>query len=104
VYWFAAQPPDALFQEVFAGQTGRAGGAGEAQCWYALRTVRVDDYARAMKPRSPKWRTVHVPGRAFEAISGPFAPALGGGAGAGWEDHGPVDPALQPLGSSLAPY
>lgn len=91
VYWCDAQPPDALFQEVFEHR---------AQ-WYALRTVRLGEYVRAMKPRSPRWRTVHVPGAAFERISQPFAPSLlaaavSGRAGSG-DDHGPVDPALEPL-------
>jgi len=64
VYWCESQPPDALFQEVFEHR-GR---------WYALRTVRVRDYAKVMKVRSPKWRTVNVPAAAFEQISSPFAP------------------------------
>jgi hypothetical protein len=63
VYWCESQPPDALFQEVFE-QRGR---------WYALRAVRVRDYKPAMKVRSPKWGTVHVPGEVFEKISSPFA-------------------------------
>jgi hypothetical protein len=63
VYWCESQPPDALFQEVFEHR-GR---------WYALRAVRVRDYARVMKVRSPKWRTVNVPTAAFEKISSPFA-------------------------------
>ncbi len=63
VYWCDDQPPDALFQEVFEFQ-GR---------WYALRGVRLSDYVKAMKPRSLRWRTVHVPTGAFERISRPFA-------------------------------
>jgi hypothetical protein len=63
VYWCDDQPPDALFQEVFEFQ-GR---------WYALRGVRLSDYVDAMKPRSLRWRTVHVPTGAFERISRPFA-------------------------------
>lgn len=62
VYWCDDQPPDALFQEVFEFQ-GR---------WYALRGVRLSDYVAAMKPRSLRWRTVHVPTGAFERISRPF--------------------------------
>lgn len=64
VYWCDEQPPDALFQEVFENR-GK---------WYALRSVTVGEYARSMKPRSERWRTVHVPTRAFEQISRPFAP------------------------------
>ncbi|MBL8874572.1 MAG: HYExAFE family protein [Phycisphaerae bacterium] len=64
VYWCDEQPPDALFHEVFENR-GK---------WYALRSVTVGEYARAMKPRSERWRTVHIPTRVFEQISRPFAP------------------------------
>lgn len=63
VYWCDEQPPDALFQEVFENR-GK---------WYALRTVLVGEYARAMRTRSEKWDTVHVPTGTFEQISRPFA-------------------------------
>lgn len=63
VYWCDEQPPDALFQEVFENR-GK---------WYALRSVLVGEYARAMRTRSEKWRTVHVPTGTFEQISRPFA-------------------------------
>jgi hypothetical protein len=81
VYWCAAQPPDALFQEVFEHR-------GE---WYALRSVRVCEYVRCMKPRSPRWRTVYVPPAAFERISQPFSASL-------QADPGPVEPLLETLG------
>lgn len=64
VYWCEDQPPDGLFAEVFEHQ-GR---------WYSLRAALLNDYARAMKTRSPRWGTVHVPPTAFERISRPFAP------------------------------
>jgi len=64
VYWCDDQPPDALFQEVFENR----------EKWYALRSVPVGDYARAMRTRSERWRTVHVPTGTFEQISRPFAP------------------------------
>ncbi|MCC6320399.1 MAG: HYExAFE family protein [Phycisphaerales bacterium] len=108
VYWFGGtswggQPPDALFQEVLEDR-------GE---WYALRVVRVEDYRRAMKPRSPRWRTVDVAARVFERISQPLAPALGGPGAGVWssssdagrgefDDAGPDDAALFPL-SPLPP-
>lgn len=97
IYWCDAQPPDALFQEVFEHKS----------VWYALRSVRLDEYVRAMKPRSPRWRTVHVPRGAFEIISQPFAPLaeaapatlFGPGCLAACaRDPGPVEPALEPLG------
>jgi hypothetical protein len=69
VYWCNQQPPDALFQEVFEHR-GR---------WYALRSVRVREYAAAMKVRSPRWGTVDIPGAVFERISTAFAaPAVVG--------------------------
>jgi hypothetical protein len=82
VYWCDGQPPDALFQEVFEHKAE----------WYALRSVRLNDYVRAMKPRSPRWRTVHVPSAAFERISQPFVPQSIAPA-----DGGPVEAALEPL-------
>lgn len=68
VYWHERQPPDALFQEVFESR-GR---------WYALRSVRVGDYAGAMKVRSPKWRTVDIPRARFDRVSTPLALGPGG--------------------------
>ena len=65
VYWFDGQPPDALFQEVFT----------HADRWYALRTVRVGDYARAMRTRSRAWGTIDLSPAAFERLSAPFAPS-----------------------------
>lgn len=64
VYWCDAQPPDGLFQEIFAHR----------ERWYAIRACRLREYTAAMKVRSPKWRTLHVPTAVFERISHPFAP------------------------------
>ena len=61
-YCLRQQPPDALFDELFA--------FGDK--WYALHQVRLSDYAEAMKPRSEKWQTVHVPAEAFSRIAHPF--------------------------------
>ena len=61
-YCLRQQPPDALFDELFA--------FGER--WYALREAKLCDYVAEMKPRSGKWQTVHVPGEAFSRISRPF--------------------------------
>ncbi len=66
VYWCEEQPPDGLFQETFV----------EGGCWYAVRAAMLDDYARVMKTRSPRWRTVHVRTDDFERISHPLTPAL----------------------------
>ena len=61
-YCLRQQPPDALFDELFA--------FGEK--WYALREVTLADYMREMTPRSGKWHTVHVPAGAFSRISRSF--------------------------------
>lgn len=92
IYWCQGgiQPPDGLFQEVMEHRNE----------WYALRVVSVDDYARAMKPRSPRWRTVDLPTAAFERLSQPFAP-IPPYSGVSTFDLGPTDPALQPLGAPL---
>lgn len=65
IYWCEAQPPDALFQEVFEHR-GR---------WYAVRAVLLDDYARVMKQRSPRWATVDLASAEFERVSQPFCGA-----------------------------
>ncbi len=62
-YCLRQQPPDALFEEVYMYNDR----------WYALREVTLRDYREAMVPRSPKWKTVHVPGEAFARISRPFS-------------------------------
>lgn len=62
VYWCSEQPPDALFQEVFEHR-GR---------WYAIRAVRLADYALSMRPRSVRWGTVHLAQAVYERISHPL--------------------------------
>lgn len=64
IYWCDEQPPDALFEEIFEHR-GR---------WYALRAITLGDYMTAMKVRSLRWRTVHLPTAAFDRLSRPFAP------------------------------
>jgi hypothetical protein len=39
---------------------------------YLLRAVRVEDYREHMRVRSPKWRTVSLPGTAFRELVRPF--------------------------------
>lgn len=68
IYWCDDQPPAPLFEELFEFR-GR---------WYAMRTVLLRDYTRAMKPRSPRWRTVHMPAAAFDRACRPLAEALPG--------------------------
>ncbi len=86
IYQYADQPPDTLFEEVLE----------HAGSWYALRSVGLADYARVMKQRSPRWRTVDVPASVFHRISRPFAPAGPSGSGRGM-DLGPMEALLEPL-------
>ncbi|MBY0261661.1 MAG: HYExAFE family protein [Phycisphaerales bacterium] len=65
IYQCHAQPPDALFQEIFEHHG----------VWYALRAVPLKAYREHMKVRSPRWGTVDLPRKAFEAISQPFVGA-----------------------------
>jgi hypothetical protein len=66
IYWCDEQPALPLFEEIFEFK-GR---------WYAIRAVTVRDYARAMRPRSPRWRTVHMPGAEFDRLSRPLSSAV----------------------------
>lgn len=66
LFWCDAQPPDALFQEVFA--------YGER--WYAVLAVRLSDYTRQMRDRSARWETVNIPAKAFSKFSGPLMELL----------------------------
>jgi hypothetical protein len=66
LYWCQEQPAAPLFEELFEHQ-GR---------WYAARAVLAREYAAAMKPRSPRWRTVDMPAGAFERASRPLGAAL----------------------------
>lgn len=62
LYWCAAQPPDALFQEIFEYR----------ERWYAVLSIGVEQYAEHMVQRSPKWKTVHVPAAVFGRVSRPL--------------------------------
>ncbi len=74
VYACSEQPPDGVFEEVF----------GFEEQWYALRTVTVSAYARAMKVRSQRWGTVDLHRSDFERLSGPLGAGMeAGGMGAG---------------------
>jgi hypothetical protein len=64
IYWCEQQPPAPLFEELFECR----------QRWYAIRTVLLQDYTRAMKPRSPRWRTVHMPAAEFDRACRPLSP------------------------------
>lgn len=62
LFWCDAQPPDALFHEVF--EFGSR--------WYAVLAVRLKDYTEHMRDRSAKWDTVSLPAAAFDDISVPL--------------------------------
>lgn len=51
-------------------------GGGERWEWggrhYLLRTVEVSAYRAAMRVRSPRWRTVDLPGAKFRLLARPF--------------------------------
>ena len=66
LFWCDAQPPDALFHEVFE--------YGER--WYAVLAVKLSDYRQHMRDRSAKWDTVSIPARAFTDLSGPLMELL----------------------------
>jgi hypothetical protein len=64
-----------LVRAAAAGRVVSGGFRARFGRWYAVRAVLLDDYRREMKPRSERWKTVHVPTAAFERISGPLASA-----------------------------
>ena len=66
LFWCDAQPPDALFHEVFV--------YGER--WYAVIAVKLSDYVKHMRDRSAKWDTVSIPAKAFTDHSGPLMELL----------------------------
>ena len=97
VYWCDEQPPDALFEEIFEHR-GK---------WYALRAITLADYVTAMRVRSLRWRTVHMPAAAFNRLSHSFSPSAflsrpvgsgmsGAGASTALVDPPPGPPLLDP--------
>ena len=66
LFWCDAQPPDALFHEVFEFNDR----------WYAVLAVQLDAYRKHMRKRSEKWDTVSIPARAFDAVSVPLKELL----------------------------
>lgn len=67
VYWCEEMGPSALFEE-YIERDGRC---------YAIRCITRSDYEGAMRIRSPRWRTVHVPPDAFERLSRPLSATTG---------------------------
>lgn len=66
LFWCDAQPPDALFHEVFP----------YGDRWYAVLAMKLDDYSQHMRKRSAKWDTVSIPAKAFTDLSGPLMELL----------------------------
>ncbi len=66
LYWCDVQPPDALFHEIFE--------VGDR--WYAVLGIKLADYRRHMKQRSPRWETVNMPATAFSELSRPLMDML----------------------------
>lgn len=66
LYWCETQPPDALFLETFTYRDR----------WYAVLATTVAEYQAHMKPRSERWRTVHVSAEAYARISRPLMELL----------------------------
>ncbi len=66
LYWCDVQPPDALFHEIFE--------VGDR--WYAVLGIKLADYRRHMKQRSPRWETVNMPAAAFNELSRPLMEML----------------------------
>ena len=66
MFWCEAEPPDALFQEMFE--------FGEK--WYAVLAIRLRDYAGHQRPRSERWGTVSIPAKEFHAGARPLKELL----------------------------
>lgn len=62
LFWCDAQPPDALFAEIFELH-GR---------WYAVQAIRLDIYRQHMRDRSRRWDTVNIPAAVFDEHARPL--------------------------------
>lgn len=69
VYWCEELPPGALFEE-YVEHEGRS---------YAIRCIGRADYERCMRPRSPRWGTVHLTPDSFDRLSRPLAGRIAAG-------------------------
>jgi hypothetical protein len=66
LYWCQAQPPAALFQDLF--QSGDR--------WYALLGITLADYRQHMRRRSQSWQTVCMPADQFMERARPLKEML----------------------------
>lgn len=66
LFWCDAQPPDALFHEVFTF----------ADRWYTVLAIRLRDYAPHVRQRSAQWDTVSIPADVFTQHAVPLKQLL----------------------------
>lgn len=59
IYWCEGGSPEPLFDDSFDFR-GRS---------YRVRAILVDEYAKHMRVRSPRWGTVHMPAATFQTLS-----------------------------------
>lgn len=59
IYWCEEGAPAPLFDDSFDFR-GRT---------YCVRAILVDEYAKHMRIRSPRWGTVHMPSATFQSLS-----------------------------------
>ena len=59
IYWCEGGAPAPLFDDSFDFR-GRS---------YCVRAILVDEYAKHMRIRSPRWGTVHIPSERFQSLS-----------------------------------
>jgi len=62
LFWCDAQPPDALFLDVFE----------HGDKWYAVLAITLSNYEMHMRQRSEKWGTVSIPAEAFHRCAVPM--------------------------------
>jgi hypothetical protein len=62
LFWCEAQPPDALFAEIFE----------HGNRWYAVQGILLADYRAHMRKRSERWDTVSIPAEAFARCARPL--------------------------------
>lgn len=88
VFFYSSDEPPAgdVFDETFRFE-GR---------WYAPKLISAADYAKWMKPRSARWRTVDLEHAAFEEFSGPLRSLEGGLAAQNAGPNAPTSPWVEP--------
>lgn len=77
LYW-CDEPPLVMFGDSACWASGVEVFEHDGR-WYLLRAVEVEAYAAAMRMRSPRWGTVHLPTAVYERLARPLAPPNAGG-------------------------